>query len=59
MVSSSGGTGLGLPLAHELMALHGGTLTRASDPGQGTRVTIAFPEARVVGQRKALATVGD
>jgi len=59
MVSSSGGTGLGLPLAHELMALHGGTLTLASDPGQGTRVTIAFPEARVVGQREALATVRD
>ncbi|HUH83759.1 MAG TPA: ATP-binding protein [Stellaceae bacterium] len=58
MVSNSGGTGLGLPLAHELMALHGGTLTLASAPGQGTRVTITFPEARVVGQREALAKVG-
>ncbi len=55
MVSNSGGTGLGLPLAHELMALHGGTLMLASDPGEGTEVTITFPEARVVGQREAMA----
>ena len=58
MVSNSGGTGLGLPLAHELMTLHGGTLMLASHPGQGTRVTISFPEKRVVGQREALTKVG-
>lgn len=37
------GTGLGLPLAKSLVELHGGTLTIASVPHQGTRVTIRLP----------------
>ncbi|WP_374310621.1 ATP-binding protein [Dongia sp.] len=37
------GSGLGLPLAKSLIDLHGGTLTIASKPGQGTRVTIRLP----------------
>jgi signal transduction histidine kinase len=49
MISNSGGTGLGLPLARELMMLHGGNLTLASKPGIGTTVTIVFPEERVLG----------
>jgi signal transduction histidine kinase len=49
MISNSGGTGLGLPLARELMLLHGGNLTLASMPGIGTTVTIVFPEERVLG----------
>ncbi|MBI4966959.1 MAG: PAS domain S-box protein [Rhodospirillales bacterium] len=37
------GTGLGLPLAKAFVELHGGRLTIASTPGQGTTVSITFP----------------
>jgi signal transduction histidine kinase len=37
------GTGLGLPLAKELVELHGGTLSLESAPGRGTTVTIRLP----------------
>ena len=40
------GTGLGLPLAIELTKLHAGTLDLTSTPGEGTKVTIAFPPWR-------------
>ncbi|HEY5338949.1 MAG TPA: MHYT domain-containing protein [Rhizomicrobium sp.] len=42
------GTGLGLPLAHQLMNLHDGRLVLESEPGIGTTVTIYFPPERVV-----------
>jgi signal transduction histidine kinase len=41
------GTGLGLPLAAQLMVLHGGSLTIESHPGQGTAVLVHFPAWRV------------
>ncbi len=41
------GTGLGLPLTRRLVDLHGGCLTLASKAGQGTSVTIDFPDTRV------------
>jgi signal transduction histidine kinase len=41
------GTGLGLPLADELVKLHGGTMALASAPGEGTTVTVYLPPARV------------
>ena len=37
------GTGLGLPIAKALVALHGGTLRLASAPDKGTEVTITLP----------------
>jgi signal transduction histidine kinase len=37
------GTGLGLPLATRLTALHGGRLVIHSEPGLGTQVTVALP----------------
>ncbi len=37
------GTGLGLPLAKQLIELHGGTLALASEPGRGTMITIHLP----------------
>jgi signal transduction histidine kinase len=37
------GTGLGLPLAKELVELHGGTLKIESAPGKGTTVTLRLP----------------
>jgi signal transduction histidine kinase len=43
------GTGLGLPIARQLVELHGGTLTLESEPDAGTTVTILLPESRCVG----------
>lgn len=40
------GTGLGLPLADQLMSMHGGTLRVDSALGFGTTVTITFPADR-------------
>jgi signal transduction histidine kinase len=45
------GTGLGLPLAKAMMELHGGSLTIASVPQQGTKVMLGFPAARVSNAR--------
>jgi signal transduction histidine kinase len=42
-----GGTGLGLPLARELIIQHGGTLALASVPGRGTTATVIFPSERL------------
>ena len=36
------GTGLGLPIARQMMKDHGGDITLESEPGSGTRVTLTF-----------------
>ena len=41
------GAGIGLPLARELVRMHGGALTLVSRVGAGTRVTIVLPEGSV------------
>ena len=41
------GAGLGLPLAKQLMELHGGGLSIASQPGQGTVVDLRLPPSRI------------
>ena len=42
------GTGLGLPIARNLVELHGGRLEITSRRGYGTRVTVSLPAHRVV-----------
>jgi len=42
------GSGLGLPLARQLMKLHGGSLTLESELGAGTTVTAKIPASRVL-----------
>ncbi len=37
------GSGLGLPLSREIVEAHGGSLTIATDPGEGTEVTLELP----------------
>lgn len=44
------GTGLGLPVAIELVRLHDGELQIESEKGKGTTVTVLFPPARVEAQ---------
>ena len=39
----SGGTGLGLSIVQSIVLLHGGNVEIASQPGQGTRVTLHMP----------------
>jgi len=41
------GTGLGLALVRQFVALHGGTIRLESAPGKGTTAIVAFPRARV------------
>ena len=49
------GTGLGLPLAKSLVALHGGRLEIASVKGHGTRITVHLPPERIVWSTQAVA----
>ena len=49
------GTGLGLPLARQLMELHCGRLVLESEVNVGTTVTIYFPSERVVEAEAAKA----
>jgi signal transduction histidine kinase len=51
------GTGLGLPLADQLVKLHGGTMSLASTRGEGTTVTIHLPAMRVL-QRPTMKAYG-
>ncbi len=43
------GSGIGLAIAAELAWAHGGTLTAASQPGDGTRLTLTLPSAALSG----------
>jgi signal transduction histidine kinase len=40
---NSKGSGLGLTIARDLVAAHGGTIAAASQPGRGTTITIRLP----------------
>ena len=49
------GAGLGLPLAKQLIELHGGTLTVDSAVGHGTTVTVTLPATRLISKSQAAA----
>jgi len=42
------GTGLGLPLTKGLVELHDGRMEIESEKGQGTRITVHFPQERTI-----------
>lgn len=44
--SSRRGSGIGLAVADEIVSMHGGTLSIASEKGKGTTVTIMLPAAK-------------
>jgi two-component system cell cycle sensor histidine kinase PleC len=46
--SAEGGTGLGLPIVQNLVALHGGTFELRSQFGQGTEAIVCLPVSRVL-----------
>jgi two-component system cell cycle sensor histidine kinase PleC len=47
IVKGAKGAGLGLPIVHGLVTLHGGHVMLDSTEGEGTRVTAILPAARV------------
>lgn len=53
------GSGLGLPVAAELMRCHGGTLQVVSQKGVGTRAHALFPPERAIGPVQLKLVVGD
>jgi len=53
---ASGGTGLGLAIVKHIAQRHGGELQVQSEPGQGTRMRVTLPSARV---RASGGAVGD
>ena len=54
-VAKEEGTGLGMPLAKSITELHDGGFQVASTPGEGTRVTITLPPARVLEAQETTA----
>ncbi len=44
--AGSTGSGLGLTIARNLVAAHGGELRASSEPGRGVRFTAVFPATR-------------
>jgi two-component system cell cycle sensor histidine kinase PleC len=56
--SAEGGTGLGLPIAHNLVALHGGTFELRSELRKGTEAVVCLPKSRVLRTMPLLQPLG-
>lgn len=41
--TNTGGTGLGMAIAKQIIDIHGGNIIVESEPGKGTHITIDFP----------------
>ena len=54
--TAEGGTGLGLPIVHGLIALHEGTFKLETKLRAGTKVTVTFPLKRVMEAMPQIAT---
>ncbi len=52
------GSGIGLALVHELVMLHGGSITAESTEGEGTRFTVTLPLGRAHLQRERILEGG-
>ncbi len=48
------GSGLGMSLVEKIVGLHGGAIDIASEPGQGTRVTLWLPSVKVSSDQPAM-----
>jgi two-component system, cell cycle sensor histidine kinase PleC len=53
--SAEQGTGLGLPIAKNIVEGLSGTITVSSDPGRGTQIQLAFPFDTAQGKRARTA----
>ena len=56
--TAEGGTGLGLPIVQNLMALHGGTFELQSEIRKGTTATAKFPRSRMLFTMPPLQPLG-
>lgn len=56
--TAEGGTGLGLPIVQNLMALHGGTFNLQSEIRKGTIATVTFPRSRMLFTMPPLQPLG-